>query len=59
MKKVFDYIKSVRQEWFKIVWPTRDNVVRATIMILIFAGIMALFLFMVDSILNVFVNWIF
>ncbi len=59
MKKVFDYIKSVRAEWFKIVWPSRDTVMRSTIMILIFSGLAALFFFVVDSILNALVNWIF
>ena len=59
MKKIFDYIKSVRSEWFKIVWPSRDTVVRSTILILIFSGLAALFFFVVDSILNALVNWIF
>ena len=59
MKKIIDYIKSVRLEWFKITWPSRDAVVRATIMIFIFAGLIALFLFGVDSVLNALVGWIF
>ena len=59
MKKILDYIKSVRSEWFKIVWPSRDAVIRATIMILIFSGLAALFFFVVDSGLNALVGWIF
>ncbi|MCL1891823.1 MAG: preprotein translocase subunit SecE [Alphaproteobacteria bacterium] len=59
MKKLIDYIKAVRAEWFKIVWPSREAVVRATIMILVFAGIAALFFFVIDSILNSVVGWIF
>ena len=59
MKKIFDYIKYVRAEWFKIVWPSRETVIRSTIMILIFSGAAALFFFVVDSILNALVNWIF
>ena len=59
MKKVVDYIKSVRSEWFKIVWPSRDAVIRATIMILVFSAIAALFFFVVDSVLNTIVGWIF
>ena len=59
MKKFIDYIKNVRLEWFKITWPSRDAVVRATIMIFIFASLVALFLFLVDSILNAIVGWIF
>jgi len=59
MKKLIDYIKSVRAEWFKIVWPPRDSVIRATIMILVFSGLTALFFFIIDSILNLLVGWIF
>ena len=59
MKKILDFIRGVRSEWFKIVWPTRAEVVRATIMILLFSGIAALFFFVIDSILNAIVSWIF
>ncbi len=59
MKKVLEYIKSVRREWFKIVWPSRDTVIRATIMILVFSALAALFFFVVDSVLNAIVSWIF
>ena len=59
MKKVLDYIKSVRGEWFKIVWPSRDTVIRTTIMILVFSALAALFFFVVDSLLNAIVGWIF
>ena len=59
MKKILEFIKSVRREWFKIVWPSRDTVVHATIMILVFSAIAALFFFVVDSVLGAIVNWIF
>jgi preprotein translocase SecE subunit len=59
MKKILGYINSVRAEWFKIVWPSRDEVWRATIMILVFSGLAALFFFLVDSALNAIVSWIF
>ena len=59
MKKILDFIKSVRSEWFKIVWPTREEVTRATIMILVISALAALFFFLVDSALNAIVGWIF
>ena len=59
MNKMLEFIKSVRAEWFKIVWPTRDEVIRATIMILVFSALATLFLFIVDSVLNAIVGWIF
>lgn len=59
MKKMLDFFKSVRSEWFKIVWPSRDSVIHATIMILVFSALAALFFFVVDSGLNALVNWIY
>ncbi len=59
MKKILGFLKSVRSEWFKIVWPSRDSVVRATIMILVFSGLAALFFFVTDSVLNAIVSWVF
>lgn len=59
MKKMLDFFKSVRAEWFKIVWPSRDSVVRATIMILVFSAAAALFFFVEDSVLNAIVGLVF
>ena len=59
MKKILEFFKSVRSEWFKIVWPSRDSVIHATIMILVFSGLATLFFFLVDSLLNALVGWIF
>ena len=59
MKIILEFFKSVRRVWFKIVWPSRDSVIRATIMILVFSGLATLFFFVVDSILNAIVGWIF
>jgi len=59
MKKILEFIKSVRSEWFKIVWPDRQTVIHTTGMILLFSALSALFFFIVDSILNALVGWIF
>ncbi|MBO7053449.1 MAG: preprotein translocase subunit SecE [Alphaproteobacteria bacterium] len=59
MRKIFEFIKSVRSEWFKIVWPNRETVIHTTGMILLFSGLAALFFFVVDGILNALVGWIF
>lgn len=59
MKKILEFFKSVRREWFKVVWPSRDSVIRATIMILVFSALAALFFFVVDSVLNAIVGWVF
>ncbi|MCL2369250.1 MAG: preprotein translocase subunit SecE [Alphaproteobacteria bacterium] len=52
MQKIIDFIKSVRAEFFKVVWPTRDQTIRGTILIFAFAALIAAFLFFIDSILN-------
>ena len=59
MKKLIDYIKNVRLEWFKITWPSRDVVVKASVMILIFSAAAAAFFFLTDSVLNWIVGKIF
>lgn len=59
MKKILEFIKSVRSEWFKIVWPSRESVIKTTIMILVCSGLAALFFFVIDGILNALVGWIF
>ncbi len=59
MKKILDFINEVRAEWFKIVWPSRDTVIKTTINILIFSAAAALFFFLTDSVLNAIVGWIF
>ncbi|MBQ4069788.1 MAG: preprotein translocase subunit SecE [Alphaproteobacteria bacterium] len=59
MKKMLDFFNSVRSEWFKIVWPSRDSVIHATIMILVFSAVAALFFFVIDSLLNAIVSWVF
>jgi preprotein translocase SecE subunit len=59
MKKFINYVKAVRSEWFKIVWPPRDTVIRATIVIFVFSSLAALFFFITDSVLHAAVGWIF
>lgn len=59
LENILNYVKSVRAEWFKIVWPSRDSVVHVTIMILVVSCLAALFFFAVDSVLNAIVGWIF
>ena len=59
MEKIINFIKSVRAEWFKIVWPTRENVIRTTGLLLLFSGLSALFFMIIDSILAKIFGWIF
>ena len=59
MKDAINFIKSVRSEWFKIVWPTRETVVHTTGMIILFSGLTALFFLVIDQILKALVDWIY
>ena len=59
LNKMLTYIRDVRLEWFKIVWPSRDIVTRSTILIFVFSGIFAAFLFLVDGLMSALAGWIF
>ncbi|MDR1027122.1 MAG: preprotein translocase subunit SecE [Rickettsiales bacterium] len=59
MKKIVHYIKDVRSEWFKIVWPNRDQVVKSSILIFVFSAVFAAFLLLTDSTMAAIVGWIF
>jgi preprotein translocase subunit SecE len=56
---MLQFVKDVRQEWFKIVWPNRDDVVRSTILVIVFSALFAAFLFLADSVMTALVGWIF
>jgi len=59
IKEFFNFIQDVRAEAFKITWPKRDVVVRSSILILVFAAMMALYFFVLDWVLNKIVGWVF
>lgn len=44
-----EFIRQVRQEAGKIVWPSRQETVRTAIMVLIMTTLLAIFFFAVDS----------
>ena len=49
INKSINYIKDVRQEMSKVSWPTREELFDSTWIVLILAGILALFMFIVDT----------
>ena len=44
-----EFIRQVRAETAKVVWPTRKETVATAIMVMIMTGILALFFFGVDA----------
>lgn len=47
-----EFVRQVRQETAKVVWPTRPEVVRTTILVLIMTSILALFFLAIDQVLG-------
>jgi preprotein translocase subunit SecE len=47
-----EFVRQVRQETAKVAWPSRQEVVRTTILVLIMTAILALFFLGVDQLLG-------
>ncbi|MGF1670960.1 MAG: preprotein translocase subunit SecE [Balneolaceae bacterium] len=50
MKKIKDFIESVRKEMKKVSWPTQQELIDNTIIIVVFTIIVSLFIFGVDQV---------
>ena len=53
-----EFIRQVRNEASKVVWPTWNETVRTAIMVLIMTAILALFFFGVDSFFSAIVRFL-
>ena len=53
-----EFIRQVRSEASKVVWPTWSQTVRTAIMVLIMTALLALFFFVVDSFFSTIVRWL-
>jgi preprotein translocase subunit SecE len=53
-----EFIRQVRSEASKVVWPTWSETVRTAIMVLIMTAILAIFFFAVDSFFSAIVRWL-
>ena len=51
-----EFIRQVRAETAKVVWPTRKETVATAIMVLIMTGLLAIFFFGVDATFNALVR---
>ena len=52
MKNPFKFIQEVKQEAFKVTWPTGKETLQGTLMVVAMAIIAALFFLMLDQILK-------
>jgi len=53
-----EYIRQVRAEAGKVVWPTRKETITTAIMVMILTTVLAVFFFGVDSLLNTIVQFL-
>lgn len=53
-----EFIRQVRAEAGKIVWPTGRETVQTTILVLIMTTILSLFFLGVDTVFNAIVSWL-
>ncbi len=53
-----EFVRQVRAEASKVVWPTRQETLVTTIMVMIMMTILALFFLGVDTVFNLLVNWL-
>ena len=53
-----EFIRQVRNEASKVVWPTWSETFRTAIMVLIMTVILAIFFFAVDSFFSAIVRWL-
>jgi preprotein translocase subunit SecE len=52
------FAQAARVELRKVVWPTREDTVRTTIMVIVFAIIMGVFFWVLDMILTWLIRWL-
>lgn len=49
MKKIKEFIESVRKEMRKVTWPSQKELVDSTVVVVVFSLILAVFIFGVDQ----------
>jgi preprotein translocase subunit SecE len=49
-QKIIDFFNGVTKEMKKVTWPTKDELRESTVVVLATTVIMALFVFMVDTV---------
>jgi len=58
MQKIINFYKEVKQEGFKITWPTKPEVITTTIMVFIFVILSSIFFLLIDKIISFVVEYI-
>ena len=58
MKKPLKFIQEVKQEAFKVTWPTGKETIQGTLMVVAMAIVAALFFLLLDQILKFFLEMV-
>jgi preprotein translocase subunit SecE len=53
-----EFIRQVRAEAAKVVWPTKNETFRTMVMVLIMTGLLALFFFIIDALFSSIVQFL-
>ena len=53
-----DFLKQVRFETKKVTWPTRQETIVTSVMVVLIAIIMAVFFLLADGLIGVTIRWI-
>jgi len=56
MKNPFKFIQEVKQEAFKVSWPTGQETLQGALMVLAMAVVMSLFFLLLDQVLKFFLE---
>ncbi|MCK5221838.1 MAG: preprotein translocase subunit SecE [Candidatus Aminicenantes bacterium] len=55
-KRIGDYLKEIKGELKKVTWPTKDDLIKTTIAVLVSSLIFGVFLFIIDMIFSRVIN---
>jgi preprotein translocase subunit SecE len=56
MKNPLKFLQEVKQEAFKITWPTKKDTLTGSLMVFVLASLAAVFFLLLDQILKFFLN---
>jgi len=52
MQKFIQYLKDVRAEMIKVSWPSRNELVGATLLVIVLSLMMAVYVYACDQVIN-------
>jgi len=59
LAEVIDFLRGVREELQKVVWPSREMVIKASIAVIIFTTFFALYLWILDMLFAKIISLVF